>query len=116
MIQSMTGFGRSKYEVSSREYLVEIKSVNNRYNDVSIKMTRTISYLEEKVNKVITENISRGKIDVYVGFTNNSDKGKKVILNEELAKLYVKELKKGEEGEKIYKYLKKIANVEGVIV
>ncbi|MCL2342079.1 MAG: YicC family protein [Firmicutes bacterium] len=101
MIKSMTGYGRSKYEANSREYLVEIKSVNNRYNDVSIKMTRTISYLEEKVNKVITGSISRGKIDVYVGFTNNSDKGKKVILNEELAKAYVKELKKLTQNEDI---------------
>jgi len=94
MIKSMTGFGRSKYETNSREYLVEIKSVNNRYNDVNIKMSRTISYLEDKVNKVVVNSISRGKIDIYVGFINNSDKGKKVILNEDLAKAYVTELKK----------------------
>jgi len=52
MIKSMTGFGRSKYEINSREYLVEIKSVNNRYNDVNIKMSRSISYFEEKVKKL----------------------------------------------------------------
>ena len=49
MLKSMTGFGRSKHEVNSREYVVEIRSVNNRYHDINIKMTRTISYLEEKV-------------------------------------------------------------------
>ncbi|MCL2382939.1 MAG: YicC family protein [Oscillospiraceae bacterium] len=94
MIKSMTGFGRSKYETNSREYLVEIKSVNNRYNDVNIKMSRVISYLEEKVKKVITNSVSRGKIDIYVGMVNNSEKGKKITLNEELAKAYISELKK----------------------
>ena len=94
MIRSMTGFGRSKYEENLREYTVEIKSVNNRYSDINIKMSRAISYLEDKVKKVITNSTTRGKIEVYVGFVNNSERGKKVVLNEELAKLYINELKK----------------------
>lgn len=93
MIKSMTGFGRSKYENENREYQIEIKSVNNRYNDINIKMSRSISYLEEKVKKVITNSISRGKIDVYISFLNNSDKGKKIKINKELAKAYIEELK-----------------------
>lgn len=51
MIRSMTGYGRGKYEIDSREYIVEIKSVNNRYSDISIKLPRSISYLEEKIKK-----------------------------------------------------------------
>jgi len=94
LIRSMTGFGRSKYENELREYIVEIKAVNNRYNDVNIKMSRSISYLEEKVKKVITNTISRGKLDVYVGFVNNSDTGKEIKLNVDLAKRYIDELKK----------------------
>ena len=94
MLRSMTGFGRSKYEVNSREYLVEIKSVNSRYNDVNIRMSRAINYLEEKVKKVVVNSVSRGKIEVYVGFVNNGEKGKKIAVNEELAKLYINELKK----------------------
>ena len=47
MIKSMTGYGRGKYENDSREYLVEMKSVNNRYSDISIKLPKSISYLEE---------------------------------------------------------------------
>jgi len=90
----MTGFGRAKYGTNSREYIVEIKSVNSRYNDVNIKMSRAINYLEEKVKKTIVNAVSRGKIDIYVGFANNSEKGKKVTLNEELAKLYINEMKK----------------------
>lgn len=94
MIKSMTGFGRSKYEVDRREYLVEIKSVNNRYSDISIKMPRNISFLEEKVKKLIANNISRGKIDVFINFTNNSEKGKEIKINAELAKMYIEELRK----------------------
>ncbi|MBQ6991842.1 MAG: YicC family protein [Clostridia bacterium] len=94
MIKSMTGFGRSKYENDSREYLVEIKSVNNRFNDVNIKIPRAIGFLEEKVKKVITNSVSRGKIDVFISFTNNSEKGKSIKINTELAKLYVQEIKK----------------------
>lgn len=93
MIRSMTGFGRAKYENDSREYLVEIKSVNNRYCDISVKLPRSISYLEEKVKKEITEKVSRGKIDVYITFYNNSTKGKKIKFNNELASMYIAELK-----------------------
>ena len=93
MLRSMTGFGRSKYEIEGREYLVEIKSVNNRYSDISIKMPRSLSFLEEKVKKVISNTISRGKIDVFISFTNNSEKGKNIKFNTELAKKYVEELR-----------------------
>lgn len=94
MLRSMTGFGRSKYENEGREYLVEIKSVNNRYSDISIKLPRNISFLEEKVKTVISNAISRGKIDVFINFTNYSEKGKKIKINTELAKQYIEELKK----------------------
>ena len=93
MIRSMTGFGRAKYENDAREYLVEIKSVNNRYCDVSVKIPRSISYLEEKIKKEIIEKVSRGKIDVYITFYNNSTKGKKIKFNSELASIYISELK-----------------------
>lgn len=93
MLRSMTGFGRSKYETEGREYLVEIKSVNNRYSDISIKLPRNISFLEEKVKKTITNSISRGKVDVFINFTNYSEKGKKIKINTELAKQYIEELR-----------------------
>ena len=93
MIKSMTGFGRSKYESEGREYLVEIKSVNNRYSDINIKIPRNISFLEEKVKKIILSSISRGKVDVFINFTNNSEKGKKIKINTELAKQYIEELR-----------------------
>ena len=93
MIKSMTGFGRGNYENEGREYIVEIKTVNHRYNDISIKLPRSINYLEEKIKKLITEHIKRGKVDVYVTFNNYSEKGKDVKINKEIAQKYILELK-----------------------
>ena len=62
MLKSMTGYGRAKYEIDSREYIVEIKSVNNRYSDISVKMPRNISFLEENIKKLIANSITRGKL------------------------------------------------------
>lgn len=94
MIKSMTGFGRSIYENEGREYLIEIKSVNNRFSDINIKMPRSLNYLEEKLKKEILKSVSRGKVDVYITFNNNSDRGKSIKLNTEIAKVYIDELKK----------------------
>jgi uncharacterized protein (TIGR00255 family) len=94
MLKSMTGFGRAKYEVNSREYIIDMKSVNNRYSDISIKMPRSISFLEEKVKQKITSVISRGKVEVFITFNNYSDKGKNIRINSELAKIYINEIQK----------------------
>ena len=94
MIKSMTGYGRSSYESQGREYIVEIKSVNNRFSDINIKGPRSFNYLEEEIKKVILNNVTRGKIDLYITFNNNSDLGKKINLNTEIAKKYIEELKK----------------------
>lgn len=92
-MKSMTGFGRSKLEENSREYIVEIKSVNHKYSDISIKLPRNIMCFEEKIKKIISSNISRGKVDVFITFNNYSDEGKDVIINKELAKNYINQLK-----------------------
>ena len=94
MIKSMTGFGRSTYESQGREYIVEIKSVNNRFSDINIKGPRSFNYLEEEIKKVVLNSVARGKIDLYITFNNNSDLGKKINLNTEIAKKYIEELKK----------------------
>ena len=94
MITSMTGFGRSTYENEGREYIIEIKSVNNRFTDINIKMPRNLNYLEEKIRKQILSNISRGKVEVSIQLNNNSDLGKKINLNTDIANRYIEELKK----------------------
>ena len=93
MIKSMTGYGRSRLEVEGREYTVEIKSVNHKYCDISVKIPRAISYLEEKVKKEISAYVTRGKIDIFITFNNNSNKGRQIKLNRELADVYIKELR-----------------------
>lgn len=92
-MKSMTGFGRAKFENDSRIYTVEIKSVNHKYSEITIKLPRAISYLEENIKKEISSNISRGKIDVLINFDNNSNKGKSIRINKELAKMYINEFK-----------------------
>ncbi len=93
MIKSMTGYGKSNLTVNLREYQVEIKSINHRYSDVNIKMPRTISYLEEDVKKEILKKVSRGKLDVFITYENNSKEGNEVKINTELAKLYIQQLR-----------------------
>lgn len=94
MLRSMTGYGRATYEIDARGYVVEIKSVNNRYSDISIKMPRSISFLEDKIKKLISNAITRGKIEVFVSFTNNSDIGRNIEINREIAKRYIEEMRK----------------------
>lgn len=101
MIKSMTGYGKGTLSVENRDYQIEIKSVNHRYLDISIKMPRTLSYLEEKIKKQISEKIKRGKIDVFVTFENNSQEGRNIKINKELASIYINQLKELANEEKI---------------
>lgn len=91
-MKSMTGFGRSKIEENLREYIVEIKSFNHKYCDINIKMPRNISCYEEKIKKMLSNNIARGKIDVFITFNNFSNEGKDIIINKELAKSYINQV------------------------
>lgn len=91
-MKSMTGFGRAKLEKEGREYLVEIRSVNHKYADITVKTPRNLLYLEDKVRKAVLNRVSRGKIEVFINYINYSLEGKNVVLNKELAKLYIKEL------------------------
>ena len=101
MIKSMTGYGKAELNIESREYQVEIKSVNHRYADINVRMPRTLIGLEEIIKKQINEKIKRGKIDVFITFENNSQEGKIVNINQELANIYIEELKKLANKEKI---------------
>ena len=101
MIRSMTGYGKETLSTEGREYQVEIKSVNHRYLDINIKMPKTLSYLEETIKKEISQKIKRGKIDVFITYENNSQEGKNVKINKELAKIYINQLKELAQEEKI---------------
>ena len=92
MIKSMTSFGTSKYVLDNREYVIEIKSVNHKYSDISIKLNKNISFLEESIRKTVLQYIKRGKVDIYISLTDN-ETDKKFSLNKELANCYIQELK-----------------------
>ena len=100
MIKSMTGFGKYSASFENREYQIEIKSVNHRYLDISIKLPRQLSYLEEIIKKVVNSKLKRGKVDIVFTFENFSEEGRNVRINKDLAKLYIKELRElaNEEG------------------
>ena len=101
MIKSMTGYGRGNISKNDREYQIEIKSVNHRYLDISVKMPRQLSYLEDAIKKEISSKVKRGKIDVFITFNNNSLEGRTIKINTELAHAYITELKKLSEEEEI---------------
>ena len=101
MIRSMTGYGRGNISKNDREYQIEIKSVNHRYLDISVKMPRQLSYLEDAIKKEISSRVKRGKVDIFITFNNNSLEGRTIKINTELAHAYIEELKKLSEKEDI---------------
>ena len=88
LISSMTGYGLGEFENQLYRFKVEIKSVNHRYNDITVKMPRHIGYLEESIKKSIKEKISRGKVDVYINLEYVEDSAIDVKVDIPLAKSY----------------------------
>ena len=89
MIKSMTGYGRCEEILNGKKISAEIKSVNHRYSDYSVKIPRTMLFLEEKIRKKASEFITRGKIDIYINIETYEGDDREVILNEALAKSYI---------------------------
>lgn len=94
IIKSMTGYGRGESLQELYLIKVEIKAVNHRYNDISVRMPRHINYLEESVKKQIKEKISRGKIDVYINIEYINESAIEVKVDIPLAKSYKMALEK----------------------
>ncbi len=93
MFKSMTGYGRYELCENGKKILVEIKSVNHRYSDYSIKVPRAYGYLEDKIREYMSKYVSRGKIDIYVSMESYGEADKEIILNEELAENYINVLR-----------------------
>ena len=93
MSRSMTGFGRGECIRYDRRFKVEIKAVNHRYNDITIKLPRFLNAFEDKMRKVISRDISRGKVDVWVNFESFAHKDVVVNVNEAFADAYMDALK-----------------------
>jgi uncharacterized protein (TIGR00255 family) len=84
----MTGFGRGEFKSNEAEISVEIRSVNHRYSDVSIRIPRYLSFLEERVRESVQNKISRGRVDVYISFDLLDQKDLDVRVNLDLARNY----------------------------
>ncbi|CCJ34176.1 YicC/YloC family endoribonuclease [Caloramator australicus] len=88
MIKSMTGYGRGECEENNRRFVIELKSVNNRYLDINIRLPKHLISLEDNIRKYISSRVSRGKIDVFVSQEKFSDDDIKVVLDEQVASYY----------------------------
>src|SRR5699024_1996766 len=88
LIRSMTGYGKGEHENQLYRFSVEMKSVNHRYNDIYIRMPKHISYLEEKIKRIIKNEIKRGKIDVFINLEYLEDSAMDVKVDIPLAKSY----------------------------
>lgn len=93
MVCSMTGFGRCAETQNGKEITVEIRSVNSRYLDCSVKISRSIGYLEERIKPYLqARGISRGKIDVWISVETLGGTGARLGLDEEFLKDYLQAL------------------------
>ena len=90
MIKSMTGYGSAVYSENGKKYSVEIKSVNNRYSDISVKAPRIYGFLEDALRKRAAERIRRGKADIYVTVENDGADSGSVSVDTSLAAQYMK--------------------------
>ncbi len=81
MIKSMTGYGRAVETVNGREFTVELRSVNNRYLDCSVRLPRLLSFAEEAVKQAVKASVSRGKVDVFISLRSENEEDVTVRVN-----------------------------------
>lgn len=86
---SMTGYGRGEYKAGGVELTVEIKTVNNRYLDASVKCPRIFNAYEEEVRSAVRKKLTRGHADVFISLSNKRERQKTLTLDENAAKAYV---------------------------
>ena len=89
MVKSMTGFGHAEAVSEKRKLTVEMKSVNNRYLDVNIRMPKKFSAFEAQIRNVLKEYVSRGKVDVFISEETFAEDAGEVVLNTALARQYM---------------------------
>ena len=93
MVKSMTGYGRAVETVNGREFTVEIRSVNNRYLDCTVKLPRALSFAEDTVKQAVKASISRGKVDVFVSQRSEGMPEVTVSLNRDVAAAYIRAMR-----------------------
>ena len=94
MVKSMTGYGRAVETVNGREFTVELRSVNNRYLDCTVKLPRSLTFGEDAVKQAVKATITRGKVDVYISVRSESAADVQVTLNEAMVEGYLAAMQK----------------------
>lgn len=94
MVKSMTGFGRSEITENNRKLTVEMKSVNHKYLDVSIKLPRKFNFYEAYLRNLLKKYIERGKVDIFITYEDHSDSSETLLYNGNLAMEYAKAIEK----------------------
>ena len=89
MVKSMTGYGRARQTLGGRDITVEVKSVNNRYLDCTVKLPRAFIFAEDAIKTRVQKAVSRGKVDVFVSIDSTGADETVVTVNEPLARAYV---------------------------
>lgn len=97
MIKSMTGFGRYEYQSGSKKFTVELKGVNHRYLDVNIRMPKKFNFFETAIRTLLKQYASRGKVDIFITYEDNSESQVALKYNEALATEYMQYFKQMEE-------------------
>ncbi|MCR5654145.1 MAG: YicC family protein [Lachnospiraceae bacterium] len=98
MIKSMTGFGRSEVTDGQRRFTVEMKSVNHRYLDVSMKMPKKLNFFDATIRNLLKEYIQRGKVDVYITYEDLSEQTVSVKYHPDVAATYLQYFKEMEDA------------------
>ena len=88
MVRSMTGYGRGEAVLNDRTITVEVRSVNNRYLDCTVKMPRAYMFAEDAIKSTVQRSISRGKVDIFVTINSTKADGVIVSLNRPVADGY----------------------------
>ncbi len=92
MVKSMTGYGRARETLNGRDITVEVRSVNNRYLDCTVKMPRAFVFAEDAIKTAVQKSISRGKVDVFITIDSIAAESSVVAVNEPLAHSYYEAL------------------------
>lgn len=92
MLKSMTGFGRCEHTTKERKIIVEMKAVNHRYCDISIKLPKKLSFFEAAIRNVLKQYIGRGKVDVFISYEDYTENKVCVKYNQDIAGEYIRHL------------------------
>ena len=90
MIKSMTGFGRFEYQQGEKKYTVEMKAVNHRYFDVSIRMPKKFNFFEPAIRNTLKNYVQRGKVDMFITYEDRTETNFSLNYNEHVAAEYLK--------------------------